>query len=250
MPQDNFENDDRNKTSEGYLSASSLSSYLSDHVDRGKDALEEVLSSGSSLLRQAVAAARNNSASAKDRLEMTYSTGKAHMESTEHVALETLKSGVGYAVQNKEIAATVGIVSTALLLAKSRRFLWRATLGRLQSIEARQQSAAQRTSRLIEHVQSQSTETGRIKEKLSAAQSEHARASAQLRQTASEVETVLKSASYTEKRALHLLEDLREMPASKEVLKLRSDAALAASQIASQRQALEKFVLGLAKQGL
>jgi hypothetical protein len=108
---------------------------------------------------------------------------------------------VTLAVDHETAASAAGLTALALLLPAPRRFLWRQTLGRLQSAEAAHKAAAGRVAALAERVEAQGGEVQKLGARLAAAREEHARGLAKLKATAAELRSLSGRVYSTERSA-------------------------------------------------
>lgn len=224
--------------------AQSLSSGLSGSQELVDKAIDGV----SGVVKQSAAALTELSSSVIETGKDVAATGAAHLEQGEEELIQYLKRGVVAAREN-EIATASVLGLLALSLPGPRRLIWKFTLGRLRSVEAAEKSAEARFSSLSESITKYQDEVRAAERQVYEAQDQVAKAQSSLKSAVSKIRSLASQVSSTEKSALGLIQDLRDLP-TKKALELRSQAAQRLSDVSKQRTVLEKQIYALEKQGL
>lgn len=155
---------------------------------------------------------------------------------------------VAVAVENETASTAAAALGLILLLPTTRRLLWRSTFGRFQSAETAQRAAEQRIVSLGKVIDLQASEAEKLATQLAKAREEYASSLAKLKGAASELRGLASKVDSTDRKARALMQDLKELR-SKHALQMRSDLAIKASELAKQKNAVDKVVAGLAKDG-
>ncbi|KAJ0084939.1 hypothetical protein Patl1_30073 [Pistacia atlantica] len=130
-----------------------------------------------------------------------------------------------------------------------RRFLFRHTLGRLQSEEAKFVRAEKNVKELNLSVDLMKKESKKLLERASLAEKDMKRGETELLNAGSQVQRLTKQAYKVETQAADLMEGLREIP-GREALKLRAEVASMASLLQRQRVALDKRIMKISELGV
>ncbi|KAJ0021492.1 hypothetical protein Pint_31482 [Pistacia integerrima] len=130
-----------------------------------------------------------------------------------------------------------------------RRFLFRHTLGRLQSEEAKFVRAEKNVKELNLSVDLMKKESKKLLERASLAEKDMKRGETELLNAGSQVQRLTKQAYKVETQAADLMEGLREIP-GREALKLRAEVASMASLLTRQRVALDKRIMKISELGV
>ncbi|KAL6780521.1 CGL63 [Auxenochlorella protothecoides x Auxenochlorella symbiontica] len=233
--------------------AHKLTSGLNEQVQDVTSSLSAILDQGlataSDVVRSSTAVATSEANKAASQAKDLYSQAELQYKQGEAAAFGYLKEGVRTVVDNKETSIAMAIGVAAIGLRGPRRFLWRHTLGRLRSEEAVFKSAELRSVVLAEKVEGQALELKKLQERLGLAQAEYTRGLSKLKATASELQSLSSRIGGTQQTASGLVQDLRSLP-SKHALSLRSEVAQKLAVAETQRKAVDKLVLGLARQGI
>ncbi|KAK9828598.1 hypothetical protein WJX72_000955 [[Myrmecia] bisecta] len=217
--------------------------------EKASAGLEESLQAASDAVKATTVTARTEAAKAYDQAQSTLDTGIAYAKHAEEVAFAYLKEGVELAVAypNASMAALGGLA--LVVIPGPRRFLFRNTIGRLRSEEGMFRSAEMKAKSISEAVQSQTAEGTKLEQRLALAQEELNRGLSKVKATNRQLQSLAKQVASTEKSANNLVRDLRELP-SKPALALRAEVATQAAAAKRQRQALDRVVYNLTKQGI
>lgn len=146
---------------------------------------------------------------------------------------------------------TIGVAVTAslFLMRGPRRFLFRHTLGRLQSEEARYNRAEKNVTGLGLSVDLVKKESRKLLERAALAEKEMKRGSTDLMVSGNQIRRLAKSVYKAEAQATDLMDGLREIP-GREALKLRAEVASMVSLLKGMRIALNKRVLKISELGV
>ncbi|KAL2634349.1 hypothetical protein R1flu_005828 [Riccia fluitans] len=158
-----------------------------------------------------------------------------------------LKEGVWATIDHPNIAYGVGITGALLLMKRPRRFLYRNTIGRFQSEEQLVVSADKQVKEMRQSVDLLKNEGKKLEERAKLAEEELTRGRTKLKNTGSQLRSLVSSVYKTESSARRLMDDLRELP-GREALKLRAEVASMASEAKQQRSSLNKKVVKISSQ--
>lgn len=167
----------------------------------------------------------------------------------EGLFFKKLKEGVHVAAQNPNITYGVLGVTAILALRTPRRFLYRQTLGRLQSEEAMLARAETKVKEMRQTVDGLRNETKKLEERARLAEEEMTRGRTKLKNTGSQLSSLSRNAYKTESSARALMDNLRDLP-GREALRLRAEVAAMTSEAKQQRGVLDKRVSKIAGYGI
>ncbi|KAL5707771.1 hypothetical protein ACHQM5_018632 [Ranunculus cassubicifolius] len=165
---------------------------------------------------------------------------KSQYQTYEEAFFKKVKDEVRSAKEHPNIAGGIALASALLLMKGSRRFLFRQTLGRFQSEEARYTKADRNVRELTMTVETLKNDTKKLLERAGLAKQEMNRGYNQVREAGSQIESLAKSVSKLETQANDLIGILRDLP-GRSALDLRSKVATVAKDAKNQREALEKL---------
>ncbi|XP_010536807.1 PREDICTED: uncharacterized protein LOC104811711 [Tarenaya hassleriana] len=148
-------------------------------------------------------------------------------------------------------AATVGLgVAAGLLLMRGpRRFLFRQTLGRFQSEEARYLKVEKNVQELNMTVDLMKKESRKLLERAALAEKDMKRGLSELMSSGCEVQRLAKSVYKVESQATDLMDVLRQI-SGRDALKLRAEVASMASILRQKRIALNKRIMKISELGV
>ncbi|CAA0829035.1 Uncharacterised conserved protein UCP022280 [Striga hermonthica] len=155
-------------------------------------------------------------------------------------------------VKAREQPALVGgvaITAGLLLLRGPRRFLFRQTLGRLQSEEAQFVRAEKNVKELALSVDLMKKESQKLIERSVLAENDMNRGHSDLMNAGSQIQKLARSFYKAESEAADLMDLLREIP-GREALKMRAEVATMAAYLQQQRSALGKRILKTSELGV
>lgn len=157
----------------------------------------------------------------------------------------------GLIVAKEHQALGVGFAVSAALLAMRapRRFLFRNTLGRFQSEEARYASAEKNVKDLNLSVDLLKKESIKLLERTTLAEKEMKYGHTELTITGAQLQRLAKSSYKVEAQAADLIDRLRHIP-SREALTLRAEVASLASTLKRQRSAMDKRIMKISELGI
>ncbi|KAL0390409.1 UNVERIFIED_CONTAM: RGS1-HXK1-interacting protein 1 [Sesamum calycinum] len=173
--------------------------------------------------------------------------------------------------ENPALASGVAVAACLLLMRGPRRFLFRQTLGRLQSEEAQFVRAEKNVKELNLSVDLMKKESKKLLERSALAEKDMKRGNSDLMYAGKQIQSLARSVYKTEAEAAdmsmfgenaqgqrvqllppqkrYLMDLLREIP-GREALKLRADVASLASHLRQQRSALDKRILKISELGV
>ncbi|XP_011089758.1 uncharacterized protein LOC105170618 [Sesamum indicum] len=151
--------------------------------------------------------------------------------------------------ENPALAGGVAVAACLLLMRGPRRFLFRQTLGRLQSEEAQFVRAEKNVKELNLSVDLMKKESKKLLERSALAEKDMKRGHSDLMNAGKQIQSLVRSVYKTEAEAADLMDLLREIP-GREALKLRADVASMASHLRQQRSALDKRILKISELGI
>ncbi|KAF5448057.1 hypothetical protein F2P56_033561 [Juglans regia] len=148
-------------------------------------------------------------------------------------------------------AAAVGFALSAafLLVPGPRKFLFRHTLGRLQSEEARFVRAEKNVKELGLSVDLMKKESKKLLERAALAEEEMLRGYTGLKHAGRQIQHCVKSVCGVEAQAADLMDMLREIP-GREALKIRAEIASMTSLLKQQRITLDKRIMKVSELGV
>ncbi|CAK9141617.1 unnamed protein product, partial [Ilex paraguariensis] len=130
-----------------------------------------------------------------------------------------------------------------------RRFLFRHSLGRLQSEEAQFVRAEKNVKELNLSVDLMKNESRKLLERAALAEKEMKRGHAELMDAASQIKGLAKLVYNADADAADLMDLLREIP-GREALKLRAEVASMASFVRQQKKEMEKQTMKISELGI
>ncbi|KAL7081609.1 hypothetical protein ACP275_14G050200 [Erythranthe tilingii] len=151
--------------------------------------------------------------------------------------------------EHPALAGGVAVTAFFLLMPGPRRFLFRQTLGRLQSEEAQFVKAENNVKELTLSVDIMKKESKKLLERSVLAEKDMKRGHSDLMGAGTEIQSLARSVYKTETKAADLMDLLREIP-GREALKLRADVASMASHLRQQRSAMDKRILKISELGV
>ncbi|XP_040992744.1 RGS1-HXK1-interacting protein 1 [Juglans microcarpa x Juglans regia] len=148
-------------------------------------------------------------------------------------------------------AAAVGFALSAafVLVPGPRKFLFRHTLGRLQSEEARFVRAEKNVKELGLSVDLMKKESKKLLERAALAEEEMLRGYTGLKHAGRQIQQCVKSVCGVEAQAADLMDMLREIP-GREALKIRAEIASMTSLLKQQRITLDKRITKFSELGV
>lgn len=180
-------------------------------------------------------------------------------------------AGITYAADRPNATAAIGAATLLLAFPTTRRALWRATLGRLQSEEGRVRRAVDRAAAAGEVVASLRSSAAGASSRADAALTEYERARAGMVNVAASLRALERQAAAAEREAAAALEGLRGVPVPPSALEggagaghagpggkllppppalaARGEAANAAAEARAARRAIADKLWGVARFG-
>ncbi|XP_073146145.1 RGS1-HXK1-interacting protein 1 [Henckelia pumila] len=147
------------------------------------------------------------------------------------------------------LAGGVAVTAFLLLMRGPRRFLFRNTLGRLQSEEAQFVRAEKNVKEFSLSVDLLKKESKKLLERSVLAEKDMNRGHSNLMNTGTQIQSLARSVYKTEAKAADLMDLLREIP-GREALKLRADVASMASHLRQQRVGMDKRIIKISELGV
>ncbi|KAI5387292.1 RGS1-HXK1-interacting protein 1 [Lathyrus oleraceus] len=160
-----------------------------------------------------------------------------------------IKDGLMVARENPALGVGFAVSAALLVMRAPRRFLFRQTLGRFQSEEARYASAEKNVKDLNLSVNLLRKESIKLLQRTALAEKEMKYGHNELMNTGAQLQRLAKSSYKVEARATDLIDRLREIP-SREALALRAEVASLASNLKRQRSVLDKRIMKISELGI
>ncbi|PIN02919.1 hypothetical protein CDL12_24569 [Handroanthus impetiginosus] len=151
--------------------------------------------------------------------------------------------------EHPAVAGGIAITACLLLMRGPRRFLFRQTLGRLQSEEAQFVRAEKNVKELTLSVDLMKKESKKLLERSALAEKDMKRGHSDLMDAGTQMQSVARSVYKAEAEAADLMDLLREIP-GRDALKLRADVASMASHLRQQKLAMDKRILKISELGV
>lgn len=174
---------------------------------------------------------------------------KAQYTTYEEVFFTKIKDELVTAREHPAMAGGIGIAAGLLLMRGPRRFLFRQTLGRLQSEEAKFSKAEKNVKELSLSVDLMKKESKKLLERAALAEKDMKRGLSELMDAGNQIQSVGKTVYKVEAQAADLMDVLREIP-GREALKLRAEVASMASHLRQQRTAIDKRIVKVSELGV
>ncbi|XP_031270365.1 RGS1-HXK1-interacting protein 1-like [Pistacia vera] len=213
-----------------------------------EDLQRTVIQSKDSALRSARSLQQNSSTHLRS-LQDSFPHAITKYTAYEQAFLNKIKEELKGAREHPGPAVGIALSAGVLLLRGPRRFLFRHTLGRLQSEEAKFVRAEKNVKELNLSVDLMKKESKKLLERASLAEKDMKRGETELLNAGSQVQRLTKQAYKVETQAADLMEGLREIP-GREALKLRAEVASMASLLQRQRVALDKRIMKISELGV
>ncbi|PON42401.1 chromosome-associated kinesin [Trema orientale] len=228
-----------------------------------EDLQRTVLSSTDSAIRSARSLHQNSSAHFRNLQELLVNA-KSHYTAYEDTFFSTIEKELKTSREHPVATIGVGVAAGLLLLRGPRTFLFRHTLGRLQSEEAQFVRAEKSVKDLSLSVDVMKNESSKLLERAALAERDMKYGHTELTKAGNQIQGLAKSVYKAETQAEVLMDGLRETP-GREALRLRAEAsrafslflinsALAVASILShlkrQRADLNKRVMKISELGV
>ncbi|KAK8520522.1 hypothetical protein V6N13_031033 [Hibiscus sabdariffa] len=206
-----------------------------------KDSKDSAIRSARSLLHNSSTQLR----SFQDFLPQASSQYKSY----EDAFFNKLKEGVRSAKEHPGAAVGITITAALFLMPGPRRLLFRNTLGRFQSEEAKFLRAEKNIKELNLSVDLMKKESSKLLERAALAEKDMKRGHKELMNTGGQIHRLAKSVYKVEAEAAGLMDGLREIP-GRDALKLRAEVASMASVLRQQRVSLDKRIRKISDLGI
>ncbi|KAM3376237.1 RGS1-HXK1-interacting protein 1 isoform X1 [Capsicum galapagoense] len=174
---------------------------------------------------------------------------KAEYRTYEEVFFRRIKDELVTASEHPAMAGGIGIAAALLLMRGPRRFLFRQTLGRFQSEEAKFSKAEKNVNELSQSVELMKKESGKLLQRAALAGKDMKHGHSNLLVAGNQIQSVAKSVFKVEAQATDLMDVLREIP-GREALKLRAEVASMVSHLRQQRTAIDKRIVKISELGV
>ncbi|OWM69301.1 hypothetical protein CDL15_Pgr025488 [Punica granatum] len=202
---------------------SALSSTTKSIAEIAEDVQRTVMESRDSAIRSARSLQQNSSTQLRSLQDFA-----GHVKSQYHTYEDAFISKVKDELKNtrEHPGAAIGLSLAAglLLLRGPRKFLFRQTIGRLQSEEAQFNRAEKTVKDLDISVDLMKNESKKLLERTALAEKDMKQGLTDLTTAGSQIQRLAKSAYKVETQAAELMDDLREIP-GRDALKLRAEAS-------------------------
>ncbi|KAM7522790.1 hypothetical protein LguiA_012692 [Lonicera macranthoides] len=167
----------------------------------------------------------------------------------EDAFFKKIKDELLSAREHPAVAGGIVVTAALLLMRGPRRFLFRHTLGRLQSEEAQYGRAEKNVKELSLSVDLMKKERVKLLERASFAENEMKDGHAKLMSAGSQIQSLAKTVYKAEAKAADLMDALREIP-GREALKLRAEVASMASVLRQERTGASKKIMKISELGV
>ncbi|XP_058079321.1 RGS1-HXK1-interacting protein 1 [Magnolia sinica] len=174
---------------------------------------------------------------------------KSQYKTYEDIFFKKLKGELMSAREHPIAAGGVAVATGLLLMRGPRRFLFRHTLGRLQSEEAQFIKAEKNIKELGLSVDLMKNESKKLLQRAAFAEEEMKKGYTKLNDAGNEIQRLAKTIYKIESEAADLMDGLRAIP-GREAIKLRAEVASMASIAKKQRTALDKRILKISELGI
>ncbi|KAK7400700.1 hypothetical protein VNO78_11973 [Psophocarpus tetragonolobus] len=220
--------------------------------DASSESAQSLASIAENLQRSAIQSARTvqHSSSTQFRAFQNFlPEAVSQYRKYEDVFFNQIKDGLMTAKDNPALSAGLAISAALLAMRGPRRFLFRHTLGRFQSEEARYARTEKNVKDLNLSVDLLKKESVKLLQRTALAEKEMKYGHTELVGAGTQFQQLAKSAYKVENRATDLLDKLRYIP-SREALALRAEVASMVSNLKRQRSALNKRIVKINELGV
>ncbi|XP_027347084.1 RGS1-HXK1-interacting protein 1 isoform X2 [Abrus precatorius] len=234
------------------MSQGDSSSSKSSDGDASSEAAASLASIAENLQRSAIESARavqHNSSTHFRAFQNFLPEAVSQYRTYEDAFFNKVKDGLMIAREHQALGVGLAISAALLAMRAPRRFLFRHTLGRFQSEEARYASAEKNVKDLNLSVDILKKESVKLLQRTALAEKEMKYGHTELVSAGIQYQQLAKSAYKVENQAADLLDKLRYIP-SREALTLRAEVASVASILKRQRSALDKRIMKINELGV
>ncbi|XP_010276434.1 PREDICTED: uncharacterized protein LOC104611177 [Nelumbo nucifera] len=218
------------------------------HAYTAEDLKQTVFGTTDSALRSARSLQENSSTHFRSLQTFTAQL-KSQYKTYEDAVFKKVKDELMSAQEHPAVAGGIAVTAGLLLMRGPRRFLFRHTLGRLQSEEAQFLRAEKNVKELTLSVDLMKNESKKLLERATLAEKDMKRGYDQLMNAGADIQRLAKSVYKIEAQAADLMDGLREIP-GREALKLRAEVASMASLVKQQRSSLDKRIMKMSELGV
>ncbi|XP_030477702.2 RGS1-HXK1-interacting protein 1 [Cannabis sativa] len=204
-----------------------------------------VLSSTHSAIRYL----QHNSSSHWTNLQELVADAKSNYTAYEDKFFNTIQQELKSTREYPAATVGVGLAAALFLLPGPRRFLFRHTLGRLRSEEAKFVKAEKNVKELSLSVDVMKNESRKLLERAALAEKDMKYGHTELTNAGNHIQRLAKSVYKVETQAADLMDGLRETP-GREALRLRAEVASMLSHLRRQRTDLNKRIMKISDLGV
>ncbi|XP_062076325.1 RGS1-HXK1-interacting protein 1 [Humulus lupulus] len=212
------------------------------------DLQRTVLSSTDSAIRSARSLQHNSSAHFRN-LQGLLVDAKSQYRAYEDTFFNSIEQELKSTRDHPAATIGVGVAAALFLLPGPRRFLFRHTLGRLRSEEAKFVRAEKNVKELSLSVDVMKNESRKLLERAALAEKDMKYGYTELTKTGNHIHRLAKSVYKVETQAADLMDGLRETP-GREALRLRAEVASMLSHLRRQRTDLNKRIMKISELGV
>ncbi|RAL43032.1 hypothetical protein DM860_009814 [Cuscuta australis] len=167
----------------------------------------------------------------------------------EDVFFKKVKDEIISAREHPTLAGGIVVASALMLMRGPRRFIFRNTLGRFQSEEARFNKAEKKVKELSISVDLMKNESKKLLQRVVRAHEDMTHGHSELMNAGAGIQSLTKAVNKAEAQATDLMDLLREIP-GREPIKLRAEVASMASHLRQQKKALGKRIVKISDMGV
>ncbi|KAG9458753.1 hypothetical protein H6P81_003261 [Aristolochia fimbriata] len=200
-------------------------------------------------LKSTARSLQQNSAIQFNNLQHLIPQLKTYYKTYEDGFVNKVKDELTRAREHPALALGMVVTTSLFLMRGPRRFLFRHTLGRLQSEEARFNKTESRVRQYGVSVALVKKDGQKLRERALLAEEEMEKGYKNLKNAGQEIQRLLKNVRRFEHQAADLMDGLREIP-GREAIKLRAEVASMASAAKQQKNALNKRILKISELGV
>lgn len=174
---------------------------------------------------------------------------RSQCKTYEDALVNNVKDELSSATDHPVMACGIAVAAGFILLRGPRRFLFRNTIGRLQSEEAQFVKAEKNVKALTLSVDLMKKESTKLLERANFAETEMNSGHTALRVSGTQIRQLAKAVYKAEAEAVDMMDFLREIP-GRQALKLRAEVASMASTLRQQRTAVDKRIMKISELGV
>ncbi|KAG2495417.1 hypothetical protein HYH03_006364 [Edaphochlamys debaryana] len=176
--------------------------------------------------------------------------GLDQLKAVEDATVAEIRRGLDVVHANPYVSYPLLATGGMLLLPGTRRLLYRATLGRLRSVDNILKGSEGKVEGLRVKMGDFSSEAKKLQERLAVAEDEYVRGRQKLKATRQELQRLASVVAKSERQAAGVLEDLRSIKKADKATQLRAEAASQVSSLRAQRTALQSYIYRIASKDI